>query len=155
MWNIGDAYAGNFGSERSLRFMPFKTYREKGIVWGGGSDWSVTPFEAKYGIWATIARQPEIGSYGKQPFGTEQSVDVKTALRSYTIWNARQLFLENKVGSLEVGKYADIAVWDKDLYTIPTDEIKDMECQMTLFGGKIVYQGPKAPLVVSNLQERK
>ena len=154
MWDIGDAYAGNFGPERCLRFMPFKTFREKGIVWGGGSDWNVTPFEGKYGIWATITRRPEMGSYGKQPFGTEQSVDVRTALRSYTIWNARQLFLENKVGSLEVGKYADIAVWDKDLYTVPTDEIKDMECQMTLFGGKIVYQNPKAPLVVSSSHER-
>jgi predicted amidohydrolase YtcJ len=149
MWDIGDAYAGNFGPARCLRFMPFKTYREKGIIWGGGSDWDVTPFEGKYGIWATITRSPLKGSYGLHPYGTAQSVDVRTALRSYTIWNARQLFLENKIGSLEVGKYADIAIWDKDLYTIPTDEIKNLECQMTLVGGKIVYRNPGASLVIS------
>jgi predicted amidohydrolase YtcJ len=149
MWDIGDTYAGNFGPERCLRFMPCKTYLEKKIIWGGGSDWDVTPFEAKYGIWATMTRQPMMGTYGPHPYGTDQCVDVRSALRSYTIWNARQLFLEDKIGSIEVGKYADIAVWDKDLYSIPTDEIKDMECQMTLLQGKIVYTHPGTRIIVS------
>ena len=149
MWDIGDTYAGNFGPERCLRFMPLKTYLKKKIIWGGGSDWNVTPFEAKYGIWASMTRQPMMGTYGSHPYGTEQGVDVRSALRSYTIWNARQLFLEDKVGSIEVGKYADIAVWDKDLYSIPTDEIKDMECQLTLMEGKIVYTNPRTTIIVS------
>jgi predicted amidohydrolase YtcJ len=149
MWDIGDTYAGNFGPERSPRFMPLKTYLEKKIIWGGGSDWDVTPFEAKYGIWASMTRRPMMGTYGAQPYGTEQGVDVRSALRSYTIWNARQLFLEDKVGSIEAGKYADIAVWDKDLYSIPVDEIKDMECQLTLLGGKVVYTRPGTKVLVS------
>jgi hypothetical protein len=150
MWWIGDTYAGNFGPERCPRFMPFKTYLERGMKWGGGSDFNVTPFSAKYGIWATITRKPAAGSYGDYPYGTEQSVDVHTALRSYTIWNARQLFLEDKIGSIEVGKYADIAIWDKDLYTIPVDEIKELKCQMTLFEGRIVYKMENTPLTVSS-----
>ena len=149
MWDIGDTYAGNFGPERCLRFMPLKTYLEKKIIWGGGSDWNVTPFEAQYGIWASMTRRPMMGTYGSHPYGTEQCVDVRSALRSYTIWNARQLFLEDKIGSIEVGKYADIAVWDKDLYSIPTDEIKDMECQLTLVEGKIVYTNPNTRIIVS------
>jgi predicted amidohydrolase YtcJ len=149
MWDIGDTYAGNFGPERCLRFMPLKTYLEKKIIWGGGSDWNVTPFEAKYGIWASMTRRPMIGTYGSHPYGTEQGVDVRSALRSYTIWNARQLFLEDKIGSIEVGKYADIAVWDKDLYSIPADEIKEMECQLTLVEGKIVYTHPNTRIIVS------
>ncbi len=150
MWDIGDSYAGNFGPERCLRFMPFKTFVEKGIIWGGGSDWNVTPFEAMSGIWATMTRRPMVGSYGEQPYGTEQCGDVRSALRSYSIWNARQLFLEDKIGSLEVGKYADLAVWDKDLYTVPTDDIRDLKCQMTLLGGKIVYTHPKTVITVSS-----
>jgi predicted amidohydrolase YtcJ len=59
------------------------------------------------------------------------------------------LFLEDKIGSIEVGKYADIAVWNKDMYTIPTDEIKDLECQMTLLGGKIVYKSPDTAITIS------
>ncbi len=152
MWWIGDTYAGNFGPERSLRLNPFKTYLGKGIKWGGGSDFPVTPFPAMYGIWSSMARSPLQGSYGSNPFGKEESIDVHNALRSYTIWNAHQLFLEDKIGSLEVGKYADIAVWDKNLYTIPFNEIKDLKCQMTMLGGKIVYMAPGTPITVSSMK---
>ena len=64
------------------------------------------------------------GVYDKDPYGRDEAVDVRTALRSYTIWSAHQLFLENEIGSLEPGKYADIAVWDKNLYEIPTEELE-------------------------------
>jgi predicted amidohydrolase YtcJ len=50
------------------------------------------------------------------------------------------MFLEDKIGSLEPGKRADIAVWDRDIYTIPTDQIKDMKCLMTLLEGEVVFQ---------------
>lgn len=149
MWWIGDTYAGNFGPERSLRLKPFKTYLEKDIIWGGGSDFSVTPYAARYGLWASIARRTLLGVYGSVPFGTEESVDIHKALRSYTIWNARQLFMEDKIGSIEEGKYADIAVWDKDMYTIPTDEIKDLKCQLTLMDGRIVYKAPETAITIS------
>ncbi len=144
MWWIGDTYAGNFGPDRSLRLMPFNTYLEHEMIWGGGSDYGVDPFPARYGIWASIARTTLLGVYGWNPYGMEESIDVHDALRSYSIWNARQMFMEEKTGSLEVGKYADIAIWDKDMYTIPTDEIKDLKCLMTFVGGKIVYQDPTA-----------
>jgi predicted amidohydrolase YtcJ len=138
-WWIGDTYAGNFGPERALRLNPFRTYLEKGIRWAGGSDYPVTPFPARYGIWASVAREPLLGVYGAHPYGSAESVDVRTALRSFTIWAARQMFLEEKVGSIEVGKYADLAVWDRDLYGIEADRIKELKCEMTLFQGKIVH----------------
>ena len=65
---------------------------------------------------------------------------MKTALRSFTMWGARQLFLENEIGSLEVGKYADIAVWTVNPYTAPVDALETMSCSMTLMNGKIVYE---------------
>src|SRR5699024_1657804 len=108
--------------------------------WANGSDFSVTPFPAKYGIWASIARQPRLGKYGEDPFGRKESVNVQTALKSATIWVAHQMFLEDKVGSVEVGKYADLAVWDRNLYSVPTEEIKDMKALMTLFNGEVVYR---------------
>ena len=138
-WWIGDTYAGNFGVKRSQRLNPFRSYRDRGMQWGGGSDFFVTPFPARYGIWSSITRQPLLGVYGYDAFGEEQSVDVKTALRSYTIWAAHQMFMEEKTGSIEVGKYADIAVWDTDPYTAAPEAIKNMECRMTLLEGKVVY----------------
>jgi len=138
-WWLGDTYAGNFGPARSLRLNPFRTFHAKGMTWANGSDFPVTPFPAQYGIWAAIARAPLLGVYGKDPFGRAESVDVHTALRAVTIWAARQMFLEKKTGSIEVGKYADLAVWDRDFYSVPTAEIKDAKCLMTIFDGKVVF----------------
>jgi len=73
-------------------------------------------------------------------------VRLFTALKSYTIWAAHQLFLENRVGSLEPGKDADLAVWDRDLYSIPSDQLKDLKCQLTLLRGQIVYKAPESPV---------
>ena len=85
----------------------------KGIKWAGGSDYGVTPFPARYGLWASVARKTLNGTYGATPFGTAESVDIKTALRSYTVWAAHQMFLDDRTGSIEPGKDADIAVWDR------------------------------------------
>ena len=138
-WWIGDTYAGNFGPARALRLNPFRTYLERGILWAGGSDFSVTPFPARYGLWSSVARETLLGVYGKNPWGMDESVDIHAALKSYTIWAARQMFLEDKIGSIEPGKYADLAVWDRDLYTVPVADLENLQCRMTIFNGKIVY----------------
>jgi len=142
-WWLGDNYAGNLGAERGKRLNPFRTYVKKGIIWSGGSDYGVTPFPARYGLWSSVARKALNGTYGATPFGTAESVDIKTALRSYTIWAAHQMFMENRVGSIEAGKDADIAVWDRNMYEVPTDALKDLKCELTLFRGKVVYGNAK------------
>ena len=43
-------------------------------------------------------------------------------------------------GSIEVGKYADLAVWDRDPYAVPTADLKEMKCDMTIFNGKVVFE---------------
>jgi predicted amidohydrolase YtcJ len=101
----------------------------------------VTPFPARYGIWAAVTRQPALGIYGDDPFGRDEAVDVRIALRAVTIWAARQMFLETKIGSIEVGKYADLAVWDRNLYEVSSSDLKEMRCELTVFSGKIVFQG--------------
>ena len=140
MWWIGDNYAANLGPQRNLRLKPFQTFVRKGVQWGGGSDYSVTPFPARYGIWASVARETLNGTHGKTPFGTAESVDVRTALRSYTAWAARQVFLDERVGTIEAGKDADLAVWDRNPYDVPAAALKDMRCDMTLVRGRIVYR---------------
>lgn len=110
------------------------------MIWASGSDFFVTPFPARYGVWASVARRPLLGVYGEAPYGTGQSVDAETALRSFTVWAAHQMFLEEKVGTIEPGKYADLAVWDRDPLTVPTDELRDMVCEMTVFNGEVVFE---------------
>ena len=140
LWWIGDIYAASYGNPRGQRLEPLKTLQSRGILWSGGSDYSVTPVAARYGLWASLARQTAKGTFGLHPFGMAEAIDAKTALRSYTAWGARQMFLEDKIGTLEPGKRADIAIWDRDIYTIPAGEIKEMKCLMTLLEGEVVYQ---------------
>ena len=129
-----------------------QTYKRKGVQWAGGSDFFVTPFPARYVIWSAMARETLLGVYGEHPFGLDEAIDARTALRSYTLWAAHQLFLDDKIGSIETGKYADLAVWDTDIYNAPPDAIRNMECQMTLLEGDVVYVAPGSRLAVSSKQ---
>ena len=64
---------------------------------------------------------------------------VKT-IDSYTLWAARSMFLDDRIGSIEVGKDADLAVWDRHPYQVATAALKDMRCELTLVRGKTVYR---------------
>ena len=140
LWFLGDALAAGWGLERSARMMPYATYVKRGILYSDGSDYPVTPYAPRYGLWSSVAREPDGDRFGKAPFGTAEAVDIHTAMKSHTIWAARQLFLEKQTGSLEVGKLADVAIWDRNPYAVPTASLKDMRCMMTLFGGKVVFE---------------
>jgi predicted amidohydrolase YtcJ len=142
LWWLGDNYAGNLGPQRVQRLEPFRTFVQKGVKWGGGSDFGVTPFPARYSLWASVARTTLNGTFGAQPFGTAEAIDIRTALRSHTIWAAHQMFLDDRVGSIAIGKDADIAVWDRNPYTVSTEGLKDLKCVLTLVGGRIVYGTP-------------
>lgn len=143
-WWLGDAYADAFGEVRSKRLNPFATYIKNGITWANGSDFPVTPYAARHGIWSSVARRTLL-SPSKDPFGRAEAVDVKVALRSSTIWAARQMFLEDKVGTIEVGKLADLAIWDRDFYAVNTDQLQTVRCLMTVLEGAVVYRAEDGP----------
>lgn len=142
IWWIGDNYAANLAPNLVERLEPLKTLLSRGVQWTGGSDFFVTPIAARYGLWAAVEREALKGTYGSHPFGTREDVDAHAALRAYTAAAARQMFLESRIGSLEPGKEADIAVWDRNFYSIPGAELKQAKCEMTLFHGKVVYESP-------------
>ncbi len=145
IWWIGDNYAANLAPNLMERLEPLKTMLSRGVQWTGGSDFNVTPVPARYGLWSAVERETMNGTFGSHPFGTTEAVDVHAALRAYTAAAARQLFLEDKIGSLEPGKEADIAVWDRNFYSVPPAQLKEAKCEMTLFHGKVVYQLRPAP----------
>ncbi len=145
IWWIGDNYAANLAPNLMERLEPLKTMLSRGVQWTGGSDFDVTPVPARYGLWSAVERETLNGTYGSHPFGTTEGVDVHAALRAYTAAAARQLFLEDKIGSLEPGKEADIAVWDRNFYSVPAAELKEAKCEMTLFDGKVVYESVPGP----------
>ena len=149
MYWIGDNYAGNLGPRRALRLDPYQTYLRRGILFAGGSDYPVTPLPARLGLWASVARQTLHGTYGAQPFGTAEAISAADALKSYTSWAAHQMFLDAEAGSLEAGKSADIAVWDRDPLTAPVAALKDLKCELTLFRGTVVYRAASTPITIT------
>jgi predicted amidohydrolase YtcJ len=50
------------------------------------------------------------------------------------------MFLDDRIGTIEVGKEADLAVWDRNPYAIPAASLKDLSCEMTLVKGRVVYK---------------
>jgi len=58
------------------------------------------------------------------------------------------MFLEFKIGTLEADKRADIAVWDRDLYSVSSEQSKDLKCLMTLLDGEVIYTSPDSPVTI-------
>jgi len=142
LYFIGDSYAGNFGPSRSKRMIPLRSYAKLGITVGNSADWFVCPFPPRFGIWAAMERRTWKETYGPHPFSLVESVTAREALRTYTAMAARCLLMEDRLGSIELGKYADLVVWSDDLYSVPTHKIRDLSVEMTIVGGKIEHLSP-------------
>ena len=87
------------------------------------------------GLYASVARRTVKGVV----LGTGEAVDAYTALGFYTSSAAVHCFMEDKVGSVEVGKYADLAVWNFNPLEAEAEELKDWRCVMTYVGGVRVF----------------
>jgi predicted amidohydrolase YtcJ len=119
--------------------------KELDVKMGAGTDAhrvaSYNPFTALQ--WSLVDSK----NTGGVQRGPERSPTREDALRAYTIGSAWFSFDENKRGSLEPGKLADLAVLTKDYLTVPADQIGSIESLLTMVGGKIVYaSGPYARL---------
>ncbi len=114
---------------------PFRRVQDSGIHWGLGSDaTAVTTSNPFYTLSLAVTGKMVGGRHVNR-----QSVTREEALIAHTRSNAYFLFHESDLGSLALGKYADLLVLDRDYLTVPADEIKDIKPLMTMVGGKVVY----------------
>ncbi|TRO47153.1 amidohydrolase, partial [Candidatus Bathyarchaeota archaeon] len=135
MYGIGDMYAENFGPERSRWLHPHRTMKEMGIIAGGNNDCPVTFYSPWVQIYAAVTRKTSSG----QVVGPEEAISVMDAIRVYT-WNGAYLGRdEDRLGSIEPGKYADMVVLDRDILTVPHEEIKDINTVVTIVDGRVVF----------------
>ncbi len=108
-----------------------------------GSDVPVEPINPIASFYAAVTRktlkgQPEEG------YESEQRMTREQALNSYTIDAAYGAFEENIKGSIEVGKLADFTVFSQDIMTVDEEKLLDTEVEMTVLGGRVVYQNDSA-----------
>ena len=70
----------------------------------------------------------------------EQKLSLQTCLEAYTVNAAYQVHMENKLGQIKVGAYADIIAFEKDMFDLTPEEILDDKVVMTMFDGRTVYK---------------
>lgn len=126
------------------KFQPYRTMLNAGVKVAAGSDHMVKwderascnpydPFLALYNMTTCKARDGKV-------YGAEETVSRTEALLCYTRYAAYATFDEDRFGSLEVGKFADFAVLDRDYFTCAEDEILNIRPVLTVVGGKEVYK---------------
>ena len=130
-----------YGPERVRWSYPAKSYIENGVIEAAGSDVPVTPLSPWWGIWAAVARKDLATGEVLAP---EERLTISEALRLYTYNGAYAGFEEKSKGTLELGKLADFIVVDRDVLSVPTDELKDVQVVKTFVGGEMVFDNGAA-----------
>ncbi|MFC1614149.1 amidohydrolase [Gemmatimonadota bacterium] len=132
----GDKLIPAFGEQRLQRMFAAHSFLEAGVKVSANSDYDASPFQPLMGIHALVNRKTKAG----KPIGQEQKILVSDALRLYTINAAYHSYDEDLLGSIEKGKCADIVVLGEDILTVDKEKIIDIPIDMTIVGGKIVYE---------------
>jgi predicted amidohydrolase YtcJ len=137
--DITGQWAKAVGPQRWKYAWAFRSLRDAGATLAFASDWNVAEMEPLIGIYTALTRK---GLDGKPEGGwiPEQTLDLETAIRGYTMNGAYANFAEQNRGSITPGKYADLVLLSDDLFQIQKDKIKDDKVVWTMVGGKEVYK---------------
>ncbi len=117
----------------------FQSLLDAGATLAFGSDWTVAPATPVEGIYAAVTRRT-LDDANPDGWVPEEKISVEKALVAYTRNGAYASYEENEKGMLKPGFLADLAVLDRDLTRISSEEIRYAEIVMTIVGGEIVYQ---------------
>ncbi|HSM29065.1 MAG TPA: amidohydrolase [Woeseiaceae bacterium] len=129
------------GPDRIRGGYAWRRLLDSGAVIASGSDFPVELPNPFHGLYAAVTRQDRSG----MPDGgwyPDQALSRVEALHSFTLGAAYAAHQEDRLGSLERGKWADFIVVDRDYFEIPASEIDDIQVMQTWVGGKLVYEAP-------------
>lgn len=127
------------GEERVKRWQPIKEFVDAGASVSYGSDWpagtpNADPWRALEGM---VTREDPTG---QMPGKLGEGIDLATGIYILTIGGAYAMQHEDKVGSIEEGKYADFIVLDRNLFEIPVKDIHKTKALRTVFEGEVIYE---------------
>ena len=114
------------GVEKADNQIPLRSFKNAGARVTLSSDWSVSPFNPFIGLQNAITRAP-------------QNLTLEEAVRAYTLDAAYVMRQEDKVGSLEVGKEADLIILDRNIFEVEQNTIHQTQVLKTLLAGKVVF----------------
>ena len=131
------------GADRLLGGYAWRRLLDSGAVIANGSDFPVELSNPFHGLYAAVTRQ----SRGGEPDGgwiADQALTRAEALHSFTLAAAYAANQEDRLGSLEPGKWADFIIIDRDYFKIPSSEIDDIQVLQTWVGGKLMFDAGAA-----------
>ena len=126
------------GKERLKGSFALKTMEKAGLIQTGGSDCPVETYEPLKGIYAAVTRQ-DMEGYPMEGFLPEERLSVYEALCMYTKNVPYATGQESVLGTLEIGKFADLTVLERNLFKIDEKEIKDVKVEQTYVAGNCVF----------------
>ena len=145
---IGNGFAKALGRERATTIAySYNTFMQNGLVVGFGNDWIGTDnatLSQPANIEVAVTRRTpgDIGT-DTEKYGIlngHERMPLTAAIAAYTINGAYLMHNEVESGSIEVGKFADFVVLDKNLFDVPVHMIHKINVDMTIFGGELVYE---------------
>jgi predicted amidohydrolase YtcJ len=140
IWKRGRRHLTPEGRRQIDRVTPMRDLIDRDIPVTVETDGS--PIELLHALWVLLARRErETG----EVIAPHQRVSREEALRAATLNGAYLTFEEEKKGSIEAGKWADLVVLEDDLLTVPDDRIRDLTIRATIVGGQLVYEAPPMP----------
>ncbi|MBG0828796.1 amidohydrolase [Planomonospora sp. ID67723] len=132
----GHDWAEAVGPGRWAKAWPMRSLHEAGAVLAFSSDWNVAEMDPMIGLYTAVTRR---GLAGGPAWVPEETVDLETAVRAYTLGSAYANFCDHDRGSLTAGKLADLVILSEDLFEIPAERIPEVRAETVIVGGRIAH----------------
>jgi len=133
IYSCGDFYR-LYWPDQIQRLMPLRSMIDAGVKVSLGSDFpTVLSLDPRLTLWGALVRKTSSGVL----INANERITMKEALYAHTMGSAYAQFEEDVKGSIEEGKYADMTIWSKDLYTIDPTELLTTDVVMTIVGGTV------------------
>ena len=124
------AWIRDYGDSIQPFILPFKTWIESGVKLVGQHYGSTPPFNK---LWQAVTRK-----FDGVVWQPDERIDRVHALKMWTSWASEYVLKQDKLGTLEEGKFADLIILDRDYFTVPVDDLLKIRVPMTMVGGKIM-----------------
>jgi hypothetical protein len=128
------------GPERVRRAYAWTRFHRLGVVVPFGSDFPVESVDPRRGLFAAVTTRGLLGG-PPEGFRPDQKLSREQTLRGFTLHAAYGMFAEDKLGTLERGKIADLTVFDRDLRTCSEADLLQAKVLLTVVAGQVVYDG--------------
>jgi predicted amidohydrolase YtcJ len=135
--DVAEVWRKAVGPERERWAAPFRSLAENGVTLAFSSDWDVAEMDPLVGIYSALTRAD---LRGENAWGLEQTVDLPTAIRAYTMGGAFANHCDANRGSVSPGKYADLIVLSEDLFDLEPTAILETRVVTTIVGGEVQFR---------------